>query len=371
MKRLLEPIALGPLALPNRIVMSAMTRNRSPGEVPSALNAAYYAQRAGAGLIVSESTAISREGLGWFGTPGIFSAEQVAGWRRVTDAVHRAGGRMFQQLWHCGACSHPSTRGGEWPLSASPMLLASTVRTPQGRQPMVGTRAMTAADIARTLDDYRSAARHAMDAGFDGVEVHGANGYLIDQFLRDGTNRRSDGYGGSAENRCRLLFEAVQAVSEVWGRERVGVRLSPTSPSNYALHDSDPGALLAAALRGLDRLGVVYVVVVEGSSNTMAPTHLLDYAAFRPLFGGRYIANNGYTQQTGEAALARGSADLVCYGRPFIANPDLVRRFALDAPLNALNPDTLYLPDARGYTDYPTLEQAAAQAMTTVAGDTP
>ncbi len=359
MQRLLEPLQLGELNLPHRIAMSAMTRNRSPGETPNAMNALYYAQRASAAFIVSESTAISQEGLGWPGTPGIFTAQQVAGWRGVTDAVHARGGYIFLQMWHCGAASHPVTRGGELPLAPSPITLAGTVRTPQGRVPLAGSRAMTTAEIARTVADYGTAARHAMDAGFDGVEVHGANGYLIDQFLRDGSNRRDDAYGGSARNRCRLLFEVVAEVCKVWSPGQVGVRLSPASPSNYELRDSDPAHTARTALQGLGKLGIAYVVMVEGSSNTMPPTHEIDYAALRPHFTGLYIANNGFTRESGEAALQSGRADLIAYGRPFIANPDLPRRFALGAPLNELDKDTLYLPDERGYTDYPFLNPDA------------
>ena len=354
-QKLLEPVQLGPYRLRNRIVMSPMTRNRSPAEIPSALNAEYYAQRASAGLVICESTAISREGLGWPNSPGIFNDAQVRGWRGVTDAVHARDGVVFLQLWHCGRCSHPSTRFGEPPLAPSALVSQGTVRTPAGRVPLTVPRAMGEADIARTLADYRRAAQRAMDAGFDGVEVHGANGYLIDQFLRESANQRQDGWGGTVEGRCRLLLEAVATVCEVWGPQRVGARLSPTSPTPYFMHDSDPASLLATALEGLDRFQLAYVAVVEGSSGPVAPTHELDYPAFKHLFKGLYVANNGYTQQRGEAALRAGRADLISFGRPYIANPDLARRFALNASLNTLNPDTVYLTDARGYTDYPTL----------------
>jgi N-ethylmaleimide reductase len=353
---LLEPIQFGPYVLPNRIVMSPMTRNRSPGEVPNALNATYYAQRATAGLIISESTAISPRGLGWHDTPGIFNDAQVAGWKNVTDAVHRRGGRMFLQLWHCGRNSHPSTQpDGQLPIGPSAIQPFGTVRTRKGRQPLLVPHEITRDEIPALIDEYRAAARRAMAAGFDGVEVHSANGYLLDQFLRDSANQRTDDYGGSPEKRSRLLMEVVQAVAAIWGKERVGVRLSPVSPSNYKLSDSDPEAITRAALTGLDGLGICYVAMVEGSSNQMPPTHELDWARLRKLFGGRYIANNAYTFETAQAALADGHADLVSFGRLYIANPDLVRRYALGAPLNPIDTDNIYSPDGRGYTDYPCL----------------
>lgn len=360
-QRLLEPIRVGPYRLANRIVMSAMTRNRSPREVPTPLNALYYAQRAGAGLIVTESTAVSREGLGWPGTPGIYTDEQVAGWRRVTDAVHARGGRIFLQLMHCGRNSHPSTRpGGMLPIGPSAVQPHGTIRALHGRVPAVVPREIPSAEIPRLVDDFRQAALRAQDAGFDGVEVHGANGYLIDQFLRDSANLRSDAYGGSPQRRCQLLFDIAQAVCGVWGAQRVGARLSPVSPTNYLLGDSDPDALMKAAMTGLDQLGLAYVVMVEGSSNASPPTHVLDYADYRRLYRGVYIANNGYTQARGEASLRAGLADMIAFGRLYIANPDLDRRFALRVALNALNQDTIYGPGAEGYTDYPALEEPRA-----------
>lgn len=356
--KLLEPIEFGPYRLPNRVVMSPMTRNRSPGEIPNALNAEYYAQRASAGLIISESTAISAQGLGWNHTPGIFNDEQVAGWRLVTDRVHRRGGRMFLQLWHCGRNSHPLTQpNGALPIGPSAIQPFGTVRTREGRLPLLVPHEIGMDEIPALIEEYRSAARRAMEAGFDGVEVHAANGYLLDQFLRDSANQRTDRYGGTPENRVRLLVEVAEAVCEIWGRDRVGVRLSPTSPSNYRLSDSDPQAIFRAALSALDALGICYVAVVEGSSNQLAPTCELDWARLRSLFRGRYIANNGYTRDRAEAALAQGRADLISFGRLYIANPDLVRRFELEAPLNALDEANIYSPDHRGYTDYPCLNE--------------
>ncbi|HEX7891792.1 MAG TPA: alkene reductase [Ramlibacter sp.] len=357
MLKLLQPIQLGPYLLPNRVVLSPMTRNRSPGEVPNDLNALYYAQRAGAGLVMTESTAISPRGLGWTETPGIWSADQVRGWQKVTQAVHARGGRIYVQLWHCGRNSHPLTQpGGQVPLGPSAVQPTGTVRTREGRLPLHVPREMDTRDISELLDEYRHAARMAQEAGFDGVEVHAANGYLLDQFLRDSANLRRDDYGGSPERRCRLLFEVVQAVAETWGADRMGVRLSPTSPSNYRLSDSEPAALYAVALQGLSKLRVAFVDMVEGSSNAMPPTHDLDWDALRRHFSGVYIANNAFTRESGEEAIASGRADMVAFGRLFIANPDLVRRFADGAPLNPLVQDTIYTSDHRGYTDYPSLD---------------
>lgn len=354
---LLQPISVGPHLLRNRIALSPMTRNRSPGEVPNALNARYYAQRADAGLVFTESTAISARGLGWRETPGIFTDAQVTGWRRVTEAVHAKGSRIYLQMWHCGRNSHPLTQpDGQVPLGPSAVQPFGTVRTVKGRLPLLVPREMDASDIAQLLSEYRDAALRAQQAGFDGVEVHAANGYLLDQFLRDSSNLRTDRYGGSPENRCRLMLEVVEQVAHVWGIDRVGVRLSPTSPSNYRLADSNPPALFAAALRGLDQLGVSFVDVVEGSSNALPATCDMDWASFRPLFRGRYIANNGFTRETAEGAVASGRVDMVAFGRLFIANPDLPRRFELGAPLNPLVEATIYTRDHTGYTDYPCLE---------------
>ncbi|MCW5658923.1 MAG: alkene reductase [Burkholderiaceae bacterium] len=354
---LLDPIRLGPYTLPNRVVMAPMTRNRAPGETPTELSALYYAQRAGAGLIITESTAISPRGLGWPEAPGVYEDQHVKGWRLVTEAVHRSGGRIYLQLWHCGRSSHTLTQpNGALPIGPSALQSAGSVRTREGRLPLPVPRAATAADIAAVIEEYRMAARRTMEAGFDGVEVHAANGFLLDQFMKDSANVRTDAYGGSPANRCRLLFEVVMAVADVWGASRVGVRLSPTNPSNFVLSDRDPGALFAAALEGLTRLRVSFVDVVEGSSNALPALADLDWARYRACFGGVYIANNGYTKASGQQALRAGRADMVAFGRPYIANPDLVRRFELDAPLNAVVQETLYAKGALGYTDYACIE---------------
>lgn len=369
-KRLFDRISLGPLHLPSRIVMSSMSRDRSPGGVPTALNAEYYAQRAGAGLVVTESTSVSPRGVGWPNTPGIFTPQQVDGWRGVTRAVHARGGRIFVQLWHCGRNSHPLTQpGGGLPVGPSAIDPQATVRTAQGRLPLPVPHELSTTEIAGVVDEYRHAAHAALRAGFDGVQVHAGNGFLIDQFLRDCANRRRDGYGGSVENRCRLLLEIVEAVAQVWGRERVGVRLSPANPTNYRLRDSDPTALMRAALAGLDALGIAYVDVVEGSTTSEPPTDELDYAALRREFGGLYIANNGMRSVAQAEHALRTHADLISFGRPFIANPDLPARLLRGAALNALDEAHLYAPDHRGYTDYPFLDADTMPRTSTDTGD--
>ena len=357
-RSLFDPASLGALRLPNRIIMSSMSRDRSPGGVPTALNASYYAQRATAGLVVTKSTAVSARGVGWPNTPGIYSEAQVAGWSIVTDAVHRAGGRIFSQLWHCGRNSHPLTQpGGVLPVGPSAILPPGTIRTAEGRKPLLVPHELSADEMAGIVEEYRAAARNARVAGFDGVQVHAGNGFLLDQFLRDSANRRTDAYGGSAQNRCRLLVEVVAAVCEIWSPERVGVRLSPANPTNYHLRDSDPAQLLATALQMLGELRIAYVDVVEGSTTTEPATHELDYAALRRSFAGLYVANNGFSSRAhAERALA-SHADLISFGRLFIANPDLPRRLKIGARMNPLNQDELYSPDHRGYTDYPFLDQ--------------
>jgi len=352
---LLEPVRLGPYVLKNRVVMSPMTRSRSPGEVPNQLNAEYYAQRANAGLIVVESTAISAQGLGWLDSPGIYRRDQIDGWRVVTDAVHARGGRIFVQLWHTGRCSHVSVQpGGQSPVAPSVVPSKGRSRTPLGRVEHSPPRAIALDEIHGIVDQYCQAAANALTAGFDGVEVHAGNGYLLDQFLRDCTNRRTDAYGGSARNRSRLLWEVTEAVARVCGRERVGVRMSPTN-THHDMSDSDPEGLFFTAVSGLNEIGPVYVHVVEGATPPGAPQFPFDYRKLRALFSGTYIANYGYTPQRAAEALKEGRADMFAFGRLYIANPDLVERFRTGAPLNALDPDTLYHGGAHGYTDYPCL----------------
>jgi N-ethylmaleimide reductase len=357
---LFTPFQLGPLLLPNRIVMAPMTRNRAgAGNVPTPLNAEYYEQRASAGLIVTEATQVSPEGVGYPGTPGIHTDAQVEGWRQVTDAVHRAGGRVFLQLWHVGRISHPSLQpGGALPVAPSAIAAAGQAFTHSGLQPFVVPRPLETREIAGVVAQFEAGARHALAAGFDGVEVHAANGYLIDQFLRDGTNRRTDRYGGSVENRARFLLEVTEAVAGVWDAARVGVRLSPWSDFN-SMRDSDPAATFGYAARALAPFGLAYLHVVEPVGGVPVGVAALA-PELRGAFGGPLMVNGGYTRALAEAALARGDADLVSFGASYLANPDLPVRLVRNAPLNAPEPATFYGGDHRGYTDYPVLAGAIA-----------
>ena len=357
---LFSPFQLGALLLPNRIVMAPMTRSRAgDGNVPTALNAAYYQQRAAAGLIVTEATQVSPQGVGYPGTPGIHTDAQVEGWRRVTDAVHRAGGRIFLQLWHVGRISHPSLQpDGALPVAPSAVAAAGEAFTASGPQAFVVPRALETDEIAGVVAQFADGARHALAAGFDGVEIHGANGYLIDQFLRAGTNQRTDRYGGSVANRARFLLEVTEAVAGVWGAGHVGVRLSPWSDFND-MRDSDPPATFGHAARVLARFGLAYLHVVEPVAGLPAGAAPLA-PEFKAAFGGPLMVNGGYTRPVAEAALARGEADLVSFAASFLANPDLPARLARGAPLNAPDPATFYGGDQRGYTDYPALDGALA-----------
>jgi N-ethylmaleimide reductase len=351
---LLQPIELGGMTLRNRIVMSAMTRSRTPGGVPNELNALYYRQRASAGIIVAESTAVSPYGVGLLHSPGIFSDEQVEGWKRVTDGVHAEGGRIFLQLWHCGHNSHPSMLpGGATPFGPCAIPVQGSVRTEMGRLPIGVPRALELDEIPAVIDEYRQASVRALQAGFDAVEIHAGNGYLLDQFLRDSTNRRTDRYGGPPENRMRLLLEVTAAVVEIWGADRVGVRLSPTNPSVFGIADSDPEALFVPVVEALERLGIGFLDVVEGATGGAPEQCPFDFAKLRARFGGVYIANNAYTRASGSAALREGRADMIAFGRPFISNPDLVHRFARGLELSAVNMATIYGTGETGYTDYP------------------
>ncbi len=359
---LFAPFELGSNSLANRMVMAPMTRNRAgPGNVPQALNTAYYVQRASAGLIVTEATQISPQGLGYPNTPGIHSAEQVAGWRRVTEAVHARNGRIFLQLWHVGRISHPVLQpDGALPVAPSALRPEGHAHTLDGPRDFVTPRALTLGEIPDIVDQHRRAARNALSAGFDGVEIHAANGYLLDQFLRDGSNQRDDIYGGPVENRARLLLEVTEAVVKVWGANRVGVRLSPTNPFN-SMADSDPDATFGHVVRALNRFGLAYLHVVErDSSEPEEPSY--DRRRLRAAFDGPYIANGGYDRLRGDSALASGAADLIAFGQAFLANPDLPERFRENAPLNAPDPATFYGGDGRGYTDYPALDAAGAAA---------
>jgi N-ethylmaleimide reductase len=359
---LFTPIEMGPLKLRNRVVMAPLTRSRAgPGNVPTQLNALYYAQRASAGLIISEATQISPEGQGYISTPGIHSAEQIAGWKCVTQAAHVAGGPIVCQLWHVGRISHPSFQpGGQAPVAPSAIKPDGQAFTAKGFEPIPTPRALDIAEIPAIVEQYAQAARNALAAGFDGVEVHGANGYLIDQFLRDRTNRRTDRYGGSIENRSRFLLEVVDAVIAAVGAERTGVRISPQNEQND-IADSDPQSLFNYVTERLSGKDLAYLHVIEGDTSG-APVPPFDYKKLKLLFGGNVITNNGFDKLRANEALAEGRADLIAFGKPFIANPDLVIRLFFDAPLVPLNRETLYGGGEQGYTDYPILRVVAPHA---------
>jgi N-ethylmaleimide reductase len=354
---LFQKFQLGPLSLPSRIVMSPMTRGRAqPDGTPVELMAEYYRQRSSAALIVTEATAISPQGAGWLGAPGIYTDSHVAGWRAVTDTVHRAGGRIFLQLWHTGRVSHPDFQGGALPVAPSAVAAKGQTKTAQGKKEYVVPRELTVAEIQATVADYGAAAKRAQAAGFDGVELHGANGYLVDQFLRDGSNRRSDDYGGSIPKRVRFLDEVVAALVAAWAPERVGVRLSPVGVYND-MKDSTPKETFVAAAEALSRRKIAYLHVVEGLPGTLmhAPWPERITPHLRKAFRGALIANGGYDAEKALAALRANEADLIAFGITFLANPDLPERIRRGAPLNAPDFATLYTPGPKGYIDYPAL----------------
>jgi N-ethylmaleimide reductase len=367
MTSLFDPIRVGDIALANRIVMAPLTRNRAAAnQVPSELAVTYYAQRAGAGLIVTEASQISPEGQGYLDTPGIYSPEQIAAWKKVTDAVHAKGGKIVIQLWHVGRISHVSLQpNGQAPVSSTARAAVGKTFIKGGFEDVSAPRALRLDEIPGLIATYRQAARNAIDAGFDGVEVHGANGYLIDQFLRDSVNDRTDAYGGSIENRARLLLEVMNAVVGEIGAGRTGLRLSPVTPSNDAGQDSQAQALFSHVVEQLAPMKLAFLHFVEGQTGGARDVAQFDYEALRQRYKadhpkGAWMVNNGYNRQMAIDVVASGAADLVAFGRPFISNPDLVRRLKEDAPLNALKPALLYGGTAEGYTDYPTLEGAAA-----------
>ena len=357
---LFTPITLGDVTLANRVVMAPMTRNRAgAGNVPTEMMVEYYRQRATGGLLITEGAQVVPEGQGYPNTPGIHSDTQVAGWRAVTDAVHAAGGRMALQLWHVGRISHPTLQpGGAAPVAPSAIRPAGQVFTGTGMQPFVTPRALETAEIPGVIAGFAAGARRAIAAGFDLVEIHGANGYLVDQFLRSGTNHRTDQYGGSLENRVRFLVEVATAVAGAVGAGRVGVRLSPTSGFND-MSDADPVATFTAAAAALRPLGLAYLHVIEpiGESwRTPVPAGARITPALKAAFGGPLMANGGYLADSATAVLERGEADLVSFGTSFLANPDLPERLRSGAPLNAPDPASFYGGDARGYIDYPVLQ---------------
>jgi N-ethylmaleimide reductase len=353
---LFDPVRLGDIALANRIAMAPLTRNRAgPGRVPSPLAATYYAQRAGAGLIVSEATQISPLGQGYLDTPGIYSREQIEGWKAVTKAVHAAGGKIVVQLWHVGRVSHVSLLPpGEVPVAPSAVQAKTKTFTAKGFEDVSEPRALRLDELPGIVADYRRAAANAIEAGFDGVEIHAANGYLLDQFLRDGINRRTDAYGGSIENRARLLLEVTRGVVAEIGAGRTGIRLSPVTPANDAA-DSDPQPLFNHVADELGKLGLAFVHVIEGATGGPRDVAPFDYAALRERAKAPWVVNNGYSRQMAMDVVATGAADVVAFGRPFIGNPDLVDRLRRDAPLAESDRATFYGGGAEGYTDYPSL----------------
>ncbi|HVI51222.1 MAG TPA: alkene reductase [Candidatus Sulfotelmatobacter sp.] len=352
--KLLTPTRLGALQLPNRMIMAPLTRSRAgDGNVATPLIAEYYRQRASAGLIITEASQISPQGTGYPRTPGIYSDAQIAGWKLVTDAVHAEGGRIFLQIWHVGRMSHPVVYGDDsLPVAPSAIKPDGQIFTFQGMKDFETPRALEAYEIPSVVRDFRIAAENAKRAGFDGVEIHGANGYLIDQFLRDGANQRTDNYGGSVENRARFLREVVEAVIPVWGADRVGVRLSPIF-DGFSMSDSNPAATFGYAAEMLGRYGLAYLHAMQLGQGEF------DFVAFRRRFGGTYIANGGYDADRAEAAIAAGETDFVSFGSAFLANPDLVARIKAGAPLNQVDPATFYQGEERGYTDYPTMDQSS------------
>lgn len=353
MTELLSPLKAGAFTLKNRVVLAPLTRCRaSEGRVPNAMMRDYYVQRASAGLQLTEATSVTPMGVGYPDTPGIWSDEQVAGWKTVTDAVHKAGGTILLQLWHVGRVSHPSYLDGALPVAPSAIAPEGHVSLVRPKANYVVPRALELSEIPGVIEAYRNGAINAKRAGFDGVEIHGANGYLLDQFLQDSTNKRTDIYGGSIENRARLMLEVVDAAIEVWGADRVGLHLAPRGDA-HTMGDSNTRETFGYVAREMGKRGIAFICAREYSgSDALGPT-------LKQEFGGVFIANEKYTKETAEAAIAEGRADAVAFGQLFIANPDLPERFARNAPLNAPDPTTFYASGPKGYTDYPPLAEAA------------
>ncbi|WP_336488506.1 alkene reductase [Methylobacterium nigriterrae] len=362
MPSLFDPIRIGAIEAPNRIFMAPLTRGRATrAHVPTPIMAEYYAQRAGAGLILTEATGISQEGLGWPYAPGIWSDEQVEAWAPIVKAVHDAGGRIVCQLWHMGRVVHPDFLGGAKPVSASATTAPDQAHTYEGKKPYAEARSLGIDEIPRLLADYERATRNALAAGFDGVQIHAANGYLIDQFLRDGSNHRTDAYGGPVENRVRLLAEVTRAVAGVAGSDRTGVRLSPNG-AIQGVDDSDPDTLFGAAAEALGRIGIAFLELREpGPDGTFGKPNRPPIApVIKKAFGGPLILNSDYDGRSAQDALDEGRADAIAFGRTFLANPDLPERIAENAPLNKDVQNTWYSQGPEGYVDYPTLDEARA-----------
>ena len=353
MTTLFDPVQIGAWQLPNRILMAPLTRARAGAErIPNGLMAEYYAQRASAGLIISEATSVDPMGVGYANTPGIWSDEQVKAWKGVTRAVHRAGGRILLQLWHVGRISDPMFLNGKLPVAPSAIAAAGHVSLLRPWKPFVTPRALKAEEIPAIIEAYRKGAENALLAGFDGVEIHGANGYLLDQFLQDKTNHRQDAYGGSIENRARLMLEVTDVVVSVWGNNRVGMHLAPRGDA-HDMGDSNPLATFSYVARELGKRRIAFICARESLGEGRIGPQL------KAAFGGSYIANEKFTQATGNQVIAADEADAVAFGVPFLANPDLPARFRLEAALNAPDQSTFYAPGSKGYTDYPSLQQAA------------
>ena len=353
MPSLFDPLALGDLVLPNRVVMSPLTRLRAgPTHIPNALMAEYYRQRASAGLIISEGVPVTPQGVGYAGVPGVWSEAQTEGWKQVTQAVHRAGGRIFMQIWHVGRISDPAFLNGELPVAPSAIAAKGHVSLLRPEKAYVTPRALSTEEVGGVVEAFRRGAQNAQAAGFDGVELHGANGYLLDQFLQDKTNHRTDQYGGSIENRARLLLEATDAAISVWGPDRVGMHLAPRGDA-HDMGDSDPAAVFGYVARELGKRGIAFLLAREHvGPDSLGPQ-------LKAAFGGVYIANEGFDGQSAQAALDAGWADAVAFGKTFIANPDLPARLQKHAPLNPPDFATFYGDSAIGYTDYPALEPVA------------
>lgn len=355
MPTLFDPLQLGALTLPNRILMAPLTRCRAEAEhVPGDLMAQHYAQRASAGLIIAEATMVMAGNSAFWMEPGIYSEAQVAGWKKTTDAVHAAGGRIFLQIWHGGRACHPLLNSGQQPVAPSALAIDGEVHTPQGKQPYVVPHELRDDELPGIVAGFRKAAANAKSAGFDGVEVHGANGYLLDEFLRDGSNRRSGPYGGSRENRARLMFEVIEAASAVWGSDRVGLRISPLNSYN-SMVDSDPVGLSTWLAQSLDRYNLAYLHVMRADFLQQQSGDLM--TPIRANYRGVLIGNMGYSAEEANSAITAGQLDAVAFGTAFLANPDLPARLKAGAALNTPNPDTFYTPGPAGYIDYPAMDQ--------------
>jgi len=354
-QHLFEPIQIGNLTLPNRVIMAPLTRMRAPGGTPTSLMATYYGQRATAGLIIAEATPISSQGVGYPNTPGIYTTQQILAWQPITEAVHAQNGHIFLQLWHVGRISHPDFHDGALPVAPSAIAPQGKAITPTGLKPFVTPRALATDELPEIVKDYRSATKNALAAGFDGVEIHSANGYLLDEFLRDGTNKRTDNYGGSFENRSRLLLEVANAAIEIAGAERVGIRLSPSGTFND-MSDSNPEEFFVYLLGELSQLNLAYLHIVDALEGDIRHgAKVVSLKSLRQAYQGKLIVCGGYDLDRAEQAIAENKADAVAFGQLYIANPDLVDRFTLEAPLNEPDASTFYGGDAIGYTDYPTL----------------